>query len=271
MGRAVYFVGDVHGHLDKLLRVLKTARLLDDRGDFAAGNPEGAELWFTGDLMDRGPDGVGALELVMRLERQAAEIGSRVGMVLGNHDVLLLAVLAFGRSAAGGKTLGFERDWRLMGGRESDLRRVTGRHEEWLLDRPSMALVHGDLLCHADSEMYLQYGGSLPEVNAAIRKILESSDPLEWALLLDRFADRMTFFREPRRAREFVSRFGARRLIHGHTPISRMSGVVASETAGPWVYADGLCVNVDGGLYLGGAGFVWRGDGQGSAAGAGSR
>jgi hypothetical protein len=44
-------------------------------------------------------------------------------------------------------------------------------------------------------------------------------------------------------------------LIHGHTPINKITGEPATEAL---VYAGGLCVNVDGGLYRGGEGFVYQ-------------
>ena len=49
-----------------------------------------------GDLVDHGPDGIGAVELVMRLQQQAARTGGRVQVLLGNHDMLLLAAHRFG-------------------------------------------------------------------------------------------------------------------------------------------------------------------------------
>ena len=50
----------------------------------------------------------------------------------------------------------------------------------------------------------------------------------------------------------------ARQLIHGHTPISSMSPFSPEDVTAPLVYANGLCVNVDAGMYLDGPGFVYQ-------------
>ncbi|HEX9439253.1 MAG TPA: serine/threonine protein phosphatase, partial [Roseiflexaceae bacterium] len=52
--------------------------------------------------------------------------------------------------------------------------------------------------------------------------------------------------------------FGGRQIVHGHTPISSMRRCLPEEVVEPLVYAGGLCVNVDGGMYLGGPGFVYQ-------------
>jgi len=73
-------VGDVHGHLEPL------ARLLDLMGYAEDGtHPAGRRLVFLGDLCDRGPDSPGVFELVMR----AVEAGGAI-CLLGNHEQALI-------------------------------------------------------------------------------------------------------------------------------------------------------------------------------------
>jgi len=73
-------VGDVHGHLEAL------QRLLDRLGYSADGrHPDGRRLVFIGDLGDRGPDSPGVFALVM----QAVVAGGAV-CVLGNHELPFL-------------------------------------------------------------------------------------------------------------------------------------------------------------------------------------
>lgn len=74
---STYLIGDVHGCLDELLALLAQV-------DFDAQQDT---LWLTGDLVARGPASLDVLRYVRSL-------GPAVRMVLGNHDLHLLAVYA---------------------------------------------------------------------------------------------------------------------------------------------------------------------------------
>ncbi len=68
-------VGDVHGERRALEALMAAAGY-----DRAGRHPEGRSLVFVGDLVDRGPDSPGVVDLVRRL----VESG-RAQAVLGNH------------------------------------------------------------------------------------------------------------------------------------------------------------------------------------------
>lgn len=73
--RSRIFIGDVHGCADEL----------DDLLECLDFDPERHELWFAGDLANRGP-------LALRALRRVKEVAT--GTVLGNHDLHLLGVAA---------------------------------------------------------------------------------------------------------------------------------------------------------------------------------
>ncbi|WP_148864385.1 symmetrical bis(5'-nucleosyl)-tetraphosphatase [Marinobacter fonticola] len=71
-----YAVGDIQGCYERLLDVL-------DKVDFS---PSRDCLWVAGDLINRGPSSLAAL-------RYISSLGSSANVVLGNHDLHLLAVV----------------------------------------------------------------------------------------------------------------------------------------------------------------------------------
>src|SRR5574337_352283 len=74
---AIFAVGDIQGCYDELQQLLTRIKF----------NPAEDRLWFTGDLVNRGPKSLDALRFVRNL-------GERAVCVLGNHDLHLLAVAA---------------------------------------------------------------------------------------------------------------------------------------------------------------------------------
>jgi calcineurin-like phosphoesterase family protein len=76
----VDLIGDIHGELDALERLLALLGYAQD-----GSHPQDRRLVFLGDLVDRGPDSLGVLKLVQEL--MAA---GRAQCVLGNHELNLL-------------------------------------------------------------------------------------------------------------------------------------------------------------------------------------
>lgn len=74
---AIFAVGDIQGCYDELQRLLARIKF----------NPDKDTLWFTGDLVNRGPKSLETLRFVQSL-------GEHAVCVLGNHDLHLLALAA---------------------------------------------------------------------------------------------------------------------------------------------------------------------------------
>ncbi len=163
---ATYAVSDIHGHPERLTAALHEAGLTDAEGNWSG---EDVRLWFLGDFFDRGPDGIGVLELVRRLVEQADAGTGEVRVLLGNHEILALGMRKFGGTFVpheGITSRSFERSWALNGGQDRDQELLTDDDVAWLLERPMLGLDADHLLMHSDTEEYLAWGDSIDEINA---------------------------------------------------------------------------------------------------------
>lgn len=86
--RRTVAIGDIHGELGGVRTILERAALIDSDARWIGGD---ATLVQTGDFTDRGPKVREVMDLLMRLEREAAESGGRVLVLLGNHEAMNLA------------------------------------------------------------------------------------------------------------------------------------------------------------------------------------
>jgi Calcineurin-like phosphoesterase len=255
----IFFIGDIHGEFDALVTLLRRAGLVDEEALTWSGGT--TMLWFMGDFFDRGPDGIAVVELIMRLQQEALIVGGSVQSLLGNHEVLIMSAQRFANQPARGPGGTFYSAWKGNGGQDSNLRRLMPKHIEWMTNLPAMAYVEDRLLIHADSTFYMDYGNSMSEVNQAIAAMLHSYDDGEWDLLLDEFTRREFDQSRPggeQRARQMLQNFGGQQIIHGHTPINYMTKQNLKEIHEPLIYADGLCINIDGGLSYGGNGVIYE-------------
>lgn len=244
-------MGDVHGCRDVLSGLLRDAGLTGSDGRWAGGD---ARVWFVGDLTDRGPDGIGVIDLVRRLERES---GDAVGCLLGNHEVLLLAVHRFGGEETSIPGESFYELWRRNGGADADLRALTPEHVAWLGGRPPLVLEGDALLLHADTTAYLELGRSIEASTRTTRTVLETGSVRELDDLLCVVSDRMRLD-DPASVQALLDAYGGSRIVHGHTPIASLRGVDPREVTRPLVYCGGRVTNVDHCLFAGGPGFVTR-------------
>ena len=71
---STYVVGDIQGCYEELVKILELVQF-DTSSD---------ELWLVGDIVNRGPNNIGVMDLIMSLPKTV--------VVLGNHDLHFLAV-----------------------------------------------------------------------------------------------------------------------------------------------------------------------------------
>ncbi len=117
---SLYAIGDVQGCHAALLRLLDALHF----------DPARDQLWFAGDLVNRGPDSLQTLRWVMAL-------GERAVSVLGNHDLHLLA------RAAGGRAGRHDTLDALLAAKDRD------ELLHWLRHRPLLHEADGWALAHA--------------------------------------------------------------------------------------------------------------------------
>ncbi|WP_030225282.1 metallophosphoesterase [Streptomyces lavendulae] len=258
----LYVVGDVHGYLDELVTELQAQDLIDADRHWSAGN---ARLWFLGDFTDRGPDGIGVIDLVMRLSAEAAAAGGYCKALMGNHELLLIGAKRFGDTPiqSGAGTATFQAAWLLNGGQRTDMDRLEDVHLQWMSRLDAATLADGHLLLHSDTTAYLDYGDSIEDVNDTIHELLNRHDAdITWDLFR-KFTKRFAFRDEetgPGAVRELLGTYGGGRVVHGHSPIPYLLGEVGTEDGdeshgpeavdGPHVYADGLAIAMDGGVTM---------------------
>jgi serine/threonine protein phosphatase 1 len=134
-----YAIGDVHGRLDLLERVLARVDAL--------APPRPYRVVMLGDYVDRGPDSKGVIDLLMRRQRDRPTI-----CLKGNHEEMMLRALA-GESGAldhwldnGGRaTL-----WSYGARPDADLRLDIPRaHQAWISDLPLTAVDSYRVFVHA--------------------------------------------------------------------------------------------------------------------------
>ncbi len=130
-----YVIGDLQGCHQSCLSLLAQIDAID---------PD-AQLWFAGDLVNRGPDSLATLRLMKSL-------GARAQCVLGNHDLHLLAAAHGIRKLSRSDTL-------------DDILSAPDREDllTWLRQRPLAIFEQGHLLVHA---------GVLPQWRAAQTRAL---------------------------------------------------------------------------------------------------
>jgi hypothetical protein len=212
-------LGDIHGDYERMLEVA---------GDLDPGVP----LVVVGDYFDRWDHAVEAVRWLIRRPNTTA--------LLGNHDALILGVVEETLHGEGGRNT---ENWLWNGGKVADLRRLMAEPElmEWLRARPAMAMIGDTLLQHSDSPVYLTYGADIDSINRSVERRLASRDP---DALFQIFADlcKRRQFYSPQLVHDYLQVFGAKRLVHGHTPHSQPQAVSLFG---------GSIINVDGAMSRG--------------------
>lgn len=206
----VVAIGDVHGAVDGLTSILRESGLIDAAGKWVGGD---AILTQTGDLLDRGTAVREVMDLMMRLQNEAAAAGGEVVVLLGNHEQMNLiqhfrdvnpaAYAAFGgEESAAARNDAFARwkAWEQGGPAAAAATRQRfdqlypagslayrqalgpdGRYGRWLRSLPVAAIRAGVLFQHAGlSAQYADLG--VEEIDARHRQTFADLDAVRHTL-----------------------------------------------------------------------------------------
>ena len=171
-------LSDPHGAYEAMVATLANAEVIDGDRNWSGGD---THLVVTGDLMDRGADSRKVMDLVMKLEVQAAADDGMVHLLLGNHEVMNL--VGDLRYVADGEYAAFaedeseeerERWFRIyvaqqlnIGTPDEEALRAQfnkerppgffghreafssdGKYGQWLMEKPLMVVVNGNAFVH---------------------------------------------------------------------------------------------------------------------------
>lgn len=152
--RVVAF-GDIHGDYDALITVLRGAKIIDENNNWIAKNTVVVSL---GDLLDRGSNSRAVMEILMKLEKQAPELGGKMVTLLGNHEVLVTQGVY---SYFADDDFANYRDFRHS---ENEPMRTAVRRAfsgdspiaKWIASRPTAVVIGKTLFVHAGIEQWAQ-------------------------------------------------------------------------------------------------------------------
>jgi hypothetical protein len=206
----VVAVADVHGAYEELTALLRSTGVVDAQLRWAGGR---THLVSLGDLLDRGAETRKVMDLLMRLQGEAAAAGGRVHVVLGNHEAMNVlgdlryvdaeeyAAYATDEDSAERTRQRTEFLARQQGTAEADFERLfppgyfghrrllgpDGRYGQWLLALPVAVKVNDTVYMHGGPSFLLQ-GRGLEQLNgdyrAALQEYLASESALRKAGLV---------------------------------------------------------------------------------------
>lgn len=254
----ISIIGDLHGYFDRYVDLLQNDDLIDSSYDWQGGD---RHLWLIGDIFDRGPEGIKCLDLTIKLQSQASQHGGYVQSLLGNHEMMILCAFRM-MQVSDHLADEVKSQWLNWGGIENDLKVMEEKHADWLTELPAMAILGPYLLMHSDCLAYISLGKDIASVNQRVRQTVTSPNLQDWIPMLSSLSERKAFsdlsLTGAQRAKSVLKYFGGNQIIHGHTPISNSTDRHPRDVVTAYTYANDLCVNVDGGIYMGGPGFVHR-------------
>lgn len=239
--RRLLAIGDIHGDIDALARILLGLEVIDDEGNWSAHD---TDLVLLGDLNDRGADSVAVMELVMALEQQAPAMRSRVVALVGNHEILV-AQRDF-RYVTAREVLALERCWFENRNGLDAIFRGRGPYAAWMRSRPTILMIGRTAFVHAGVDRRLldldavSVNQTVTRWMAHLQGVEDDSpaDGMAWLIDEDERGPLWTHRfgvaqagsvtpEEVSTVRQVLSHLGVDRVVVGHMPTSKIDYVIA--------------------------------------------
>jgi hypothetical protein len=236
----LWAMSDLHGDLADMEALLRVAGLV-----------EGSQRWkpdrqrqlliVVGDCIDGGPDSVGVVLRLQALQAQAAAAGSRLVVLLGNHEV---DFLARPRKASRELVASAARAGLDLGSRKPGKGLAESGFGSFLETLPVAAFVGSWLFAHSGYLDAEDDAASLQAYFAKLAAVWPKEDGERYRLLRDArsIVSDHNWWKSRRRREQMqrhLSRLGLNGLVFGHDPDAfRAIGTIALDSSGSLLKLD---------------------------------
>lgn len=165
---AVYAMSDIHGGYDRMIALLAAQHVIAsaEAPSWSAGT---SVLVVSGDLFDKGPASLEAIDLLRALEPQAAAAGGRVVFTFGNHEAEFLDDPENDKAT---KDDGVDEEMNAHGVSPLAVANGSDPRGAWLRDRPFGVRIDEWFFSHAGNTK----GRTVADLESALRAAVTNHD-----------------------------------------------------------------------------------------------
>ena len=212
----LFALSDVHGGYERMVALLVRHAIIEGSPaspgavHWSAGN---GVLVVTGDLMDKGPSSLEAIDLLRALEASAAAVGGRVVVTFGNHEAEFLDDPENDKATGAD---GVDRELAAHGLDPLTLANGSEPRGVWLRDRPFAARVGRWFFSHAGDT----HGRSVAQLDAVFRSGVAAHDYDDAEIVgpASILESRGWYASDPTIGARYAQAVGAKHVVFGHQP-----------------------------------------------------
>lgn len=212
----VLAMSDVHGGYDRMVALLVANKVIvsaPSAPEAAQWNAGGAVLVVVGDVMDKGPESLEAIDLLRTLEPQALAAGGRVVFTMGNHEAEFLDDPGNDKATADD---GVDKEIQTDGLSPVGIASGADPRGAWLRDQPFGVRVGAWFFAHAGDT----HARTVPELDQVLRAAVLANDYDDSELIGDDsiLESRGWYTADPTTASRYAAALGAEHIVFGHQP-----------------------------------------------------